>query len=425
MDQEYGFQPGWSPSVQPATKISAVSYDANTGMYTVTSTGKQYSVVSTLISYLRSKKYQNIGIPVPDDMWDELRLRAAKEAEDAKVNKKRRATLRKEEKRLKFQQDYDDIRLQSKSDSLYRRDLVICDEQEEVRYDCGACKVFIPQNGFLSHVSSSEHRRTVLNSTFEEDDKFIAAEKEAIQTTNSIHCTHCDKWIPSNSWEPHIIGKPHRRASGQTTAVVTSVGQPKSSLPVATAVGSSDSVVMDLSEANQNSVIEKFDSNAIPVFGCGEQMWEIGIGFSEAEYCHLPGYKTEMCVTDADSWGSSSKPGLVAGLVRDTNATSLGVLYTVTRPELEQLILNKKPHKLILVEAEHENGKCVAFRIPGEISPMTINSAAEKIASAVGPSGPNYNLLGRIQHEYQRQGWKDNYITKLMETCNGILWPNG
>eukprot|EP01060_Flectonema_neradi_P034064 TRINITY_DN5873_c1_g1_i1.p1 TRINITY_DN5873_c1_g1~~TRINITY_DN5873_c1_g1_i1.p1 ORF type:complete len:418 (+),score=70.52 TRINITY_DN5873_c1_g1_i1:57-1256(+) len=370
--------------------------------YLVPWTGMRGTSAIDVVAHLSSKRFTSKGYPpVPDSVWAALNAAALLEAESSKANKKRKATTRKEEKRQKVQQEYQDTRATLTVDTLYRKDVQVNERGDQIiRYDCGACKVFIPQVGFTSHVNSSEHRTCLESSHYVEDPSFLEAEKESLLQATSTWCEHCEKWILMGCWDSHVDGKSHRKAAG---------------LP-------------NLSEAMTRTaaeLISTFDPDNIPVFGYGEQQWDIGVPFTDAKYAHLSGFKTEMCVTDTTLWGTNTKPGLTSGLVPDPEAASLGVLYTINKTGFDKLRKARAAYKLIPVRAtcEGEGGDCITFTTSGDArADSDIQATAKAICAARGTAGSNYSLLTRIQHEYERQDWHDQYFTDLLAASDNILW---
>eukprot|EP01060_Flectonema_neradi_P026531 TRINITY_DN3554_c0_g1_i1.p1 TRINITY_DN3554_c0_g1~~TRINITY_DN3554_c0_g1_i1.p1 ORF type:complete len:448 (+),score=84.12 TRINITY_DN3554_c0_g1_i1:53-1345(+) len=416
-------------------------------VYTILATGTQCQTAKTTLAHLKSKKFVNKRVTVPDEIWASLQEQSEHEQAVARENRKRKIGTPKEKKRTRLQQEYLIDRERFGTDQLYRKDTQEGEDPSAIRYDCAVCGMYVAAHALIAHVASVEHKQKLAASSFDEDLLFIKAERETClqaerTAAGSKWCEPCQKWIGGPCWDNHVRGRSHiqmlpweeqqrlhnqqqqqRLSSYETHQDSYGSNIDKQYPAPPSAPGASYQHVPAAGGASATDLVNKFPANGVPLFCCGEDMWNTNVVFTAAEYTRLSGFRTQLCVPETQNWGTASNPALVAGLIRDPEAMSLGVCYIISRETLLGLIEEKKASNQNLVEATQDSEtypRCLTFTCqdPG----ISIGQAAQQVVSAAGVSGPNYNLLVRIQHEYERQDWKEDHFVNLMDATIRLIW---
>ena len=412
-------------------------------VYTIIATGTQCQTATTTLSHLKSRKFTNKKVTVPDEIWSSLQEQSEHEQAVARENRKRKIGTPKEKKRTRLQQEYLVDKSKFNVEGLYRKDVQDGNDSHCIKYDCSVCGMYVAAHALIAHVASVEHKQKLAVSTYDEDHLFIKAERETCLAAERVAagskwCDTCQKWIGGPCWVNHIKGKAHLQMlpweEQQRIQQLDYSQHPTQSDPYGVDIDRQypvtpalTSVQQPSSETSVLSIINKFPADSIPLFCCGEDMWNTSIVFTAAEYTRLKKYRTQMCIQETSEWGNPSKPALIAGLVEDEDAMSLGVCYLVSRDTLLQLVEEKKATFQTLVEATQDSEahhQCVTFKVNGVTNIPSVHQAAQQIVTATGSLGPNYALLIRIQHEYERQDWKENHFVELVRVTTRIMWPN-
>ncbi|KAJ9473296.1 hypothetical protein DIPPA_08085 [Diplonema papillatum] len=327
-------------------------------------------------------------------------------------------------KKIRRDEEYEFNKCAEANGTLYKK----VEDANGVKYDCAVCKMFVAAYAFYTHVVSQEHKNSVKNSKWEEDQAFIDAERQYCveaerQATGAVLCEPCKRYINPSCWEAHIKGKPHRHAQGLPPLATT----PTSSSTINTNTTRHPASAFRTGNDSVNGpLLDSFeDQENIPLFCVGEDMWKLDLTYNDANVAVVEEYKTEMCLIDQKRWGSKAGPAMGPALVFDPEKCALGVCYKITRATMNELCDVKKPENVKLVEVtvriEEEQTRAVAFCIKNHV-PIDVESTAKYVASAIGPQGANFGLLTRVVHELEKQDWKDPYFKDLLTACNKLIW---
>eukprot|EP01059_Diplonema_ambulator_P016342 TRINITY_DN2778_c0_g1_i4.p1 TRINITY_DN2778_c0_g1~~TRINITY_DN2778_c0_g1_i4.p1 ORF type:complete len:407 (+),score=110.30 TRINITY_DN2778_c0_g1_i4:286-1506(+) len=383
----------------------------NGSSYLIHATGTKCLTAVTTLDHLGSKKFQDTGAHVPQPLIDYLKQEGTRELRVAKDRKMRRVvdtTKEKKKKQKVLDYQYQKITGPVNPMDLYRK----IERGGDVKYDCSACEMLVAPHGFLSHVAFTQHKERLRSLGKTEDTAFIEREKAFCQeserkTAGSYHCDACDKWVTPQCWLAHAIGKTHFSKLGYSDC-----GQ--------------WNALLGMHEVPK--LLDSFKEDAaIPYFAVGEDMWDMTHPYFSASTGVLEGFQVLMCVSDYNNWGTQSHPGLVASLQADPTAVAHGVIYKVDRATMESFVKAKSTSEIGLAAIPIKTAKGKTYRALGfinrNISKVLPKQAAQRIATAFGGKGSNYSLVMRIVHEYEKQGWVDDYFLQLQQDCEDVLWP--
>jgi cation transport protein ChaC len=166
------------------------------------------------------------------------------------------------------------------------------------------------------------------------------------------------------------------------------------------------------------------------VFGYGSLMWRPGFEHVETRKARLFGYHRALCITSHIHRGTVEKPGLVLGL--DRGGSCLGLAFRVSgtrRDEVmaylrgRELITNVYHEKLLPLRLDSgEPVQAIAYVVDRRheqyAGTLDLNSAAERVSSARGMSGPNIDYVLNTLSHLQTLGIRDQWLESVAARLN-------
>ena len=297
---------------------------------------------ASLLSHLRSKKYEKVQSPVSQKVIAEVEARVEKEKAAKKTSGKKKLQEFLQKHNSKPKMSFADYAAEPGNRGTLYKVVPATKAGALDKIACHACENFFPTSGFLSHLTTTDHKVGLTSSRFSEDNDFIESMRDTCVQASRLaekvrHCATCNKDFAEHSWAAHLQGKKHRSGLGEQVELGgTDEGEFPSTLRRGE-VSEGDDAVRALSS---------FHESTVPVFVAGEDMWALPCGYSHAEVAVCGGVELQMCVADTSRWGSEENPAVLPALVRVPKGRTVGVCYTVTRKQAKQLI--KKNNQLNL-----------------------------------------------------------------------------
>lgn len=171
------------------------------------------------------------------------------------------------------------------------------------------------------------------------------------------------------------------------------------------------------------------------VFGYGSLLWKAGFDYDERLVGYIKGYRRVFYQANTDHRGTAAYPGRVVTLEAIEGAITWGAAYRVSGDDKEALVLSY----LDLREQEYDQKEHVNFYTADFLEtptvcnvlvyigssdkfknrfwagPAPLDEMAKQIARAVGPSGPNYEYLFRLEECLHELDCVDADICELAE----------
>ena len=338
----------------------------------------QTNCAQTLLSHLTSKKYEkNYGTVSPDAIT--VLEQSAEREKLARKGAGKRKLSEFLEKHNSKQLRFSDFAAESgNADTLYK--IVPATKADQLdKIACHACQTFYPTSGFISHLTTAQHREGLAASRFDEDDHFIESVREVcVQSSRHAqkvrHCDLCNKDIVETAWEQHAQGKQHRHKAGLAEPSADDAefngyrkkpfrdetGRlPNADLDASDLWFPSRVPLGEVAKACGKGTLERFTADTVPVFFAGEEIWETDPSFYKSvQWGILNGVSCEMLETDSQYYGTNVTPALGPTLVKDRDADTYGVCITMTTEAVREMI--KQKNKMV--------AKCACFS-PGGGSP--------------------------------------------------------
>ncbi|KAJ7215200.1 hypothetical protein O6H91_10G015000 [Diphasiastrum complanatum] len=169
------------------------------------------------------------------------------------------------------------------------------------------------------------------------------------------------------------------------------------------------------------------------IFGYGSLIWKAGFHYEDRIVGYIKGYRRVFYQGSTDHRGTPENPGRTVTLLPQEGAKCWGTAYRVCGPDAEQkLVLSY----LDLREKEYDVRESVDFftvestkpaisnvlvyigspnRINNKyyLGPAPLFDMASQIATAIGPAGPNYEYLFRLEEALLKIGHADEEIIEL------------
>ena len=192
----------------------------------------------------------------------------------------------------------------------------------------------------------------------------------------------------------------------------------KTTLPALTGVEQQRSLQQILDTKPKNS--------SIRVFGYGSLLWKPIISFRKYQKAILKGWSRQVCNWTIHARGTSSNPGLVFGLNKDTNGSCEGLVFEFYEksllPDLKNLWAQEMHSNLyhprwLPIFTQKEQYSVIAFVVnqnhPLYVSNIPDDEAADIICAASGIFGPCADYFTDTTTALKKMGLKDKNIENL------------
>ncbi|KAJ7551819.1 hypothetical protein O6H91_06G030300 [Diphasiastrum complanatum] len=177
------------------------------------------------------------------------------------------------------------------------------------------------------------------------------------------------------------------------------------------------------------------------IFGYGSLVWQAGFDYDERVIGFIKGYERVFHQGSTDHRGTRERPGRAVTIEPQEGTVCWGVAYRVSGQDAEQLVLSyldirEKQYDIkAYVDLYTDDasalpticGVLVYIASPDKIKnrnylgPAPLDQMANQIAKAIGPSGPNYEYLFRLEEALQDIGHADEGIIKLANEVRKLL----
>ncbi len=171
------------------------------------------------------------------------------------------------------------------------------------------------------------------------------------------------------------------------------------------------------------------------VFGYGSLMWNPGFEFEERVQARLTGYRRSLCVRSWVHRGTEARPGLVLGLDRGGSCRGIAfrvdpTLWPDTLAYLRERELVTKVYLERSVRLKFDDGRQVTGLTyvvdrahPQYGGAVTVEEAAQIVASAVGQSGPNPTYVANTAAHLREMGIRDHWLEGVVAAIEAIGQP--
>ncbi|KAH9558333.1 hypothetical protein CY35_06G003200 [Sphagnum magellanicum] len=177
------------------------------------------------------------------------------------------------------------------------------------------------------------------------------------------------------------------------------------------------------------------------VFGYGSLVWKAGFEYDERIIGYVKGYRRVFYQASTDHRGTKEYPGRTVTLEPKEGVITWGVAYRISGHDEESLVLSY----LDLREREYDvRAYLDFFTVESSVTPAIKNvlvyigsqnrmknrfylgpapleDMASQIAKAVGPAGPNYEYLFRLEEALGEIGCVDDELSELAKEVRKIL----
>ncbi|EFJ32554.1 hypothetical protein SELMODRAFT_85708 [Selaginella moellendorffii] len=177
------------------------------------------------------------------------------------------------------------------------------------------------------------------------------------------------------------------------------------------------------------------------VFGYGSLVWRAGFNYDERVVGYIKGYQRVFYQGNTDHRGTPENPGRCVTLLPKEESICWGAAYRVSGKDSEELVLSY----LELREKEYDVRAYIDFYTvdsPAQpalrgvlvyigsqnkqnnkyyLGPAPIEDMASQIARAVGPSGPNYEYLFRLEEALCEIGCAEDELIELANEVRKLL----
>ncbi|XP_024533786.1 gamma-glutamylcyclotransferase 2-3 [Selaginella moellendorffii] len=168
------------------------------------------------------------------------------------------------------------------------------------------------------------------------------------------------------------------------------------------------------------------------IFGYGSLIWKAGFNYDERVVGFIKGYRRVFHQGSTDHRGTPENPGRTATLEAHDGGICWGAAYRVSGHDNEQLVLSyldlreKQYDRKVFVDLYTESSSEPAItdvlvyiaspdkkKNPNYLGPADMKDMALQIATCVGPSGPNYEYIFRLEEALLEIGALDDELAKL------------
>ncbi len=162
------------------------------------------------------------------------------------------------------------------------------------------------------------------------------------------------------------------------------------------------------------------------IFGYGSLVWRAGFPFERRELAWVEGYSRRFWQGSTDHRGVPDAPGRVVTLIREPGARCLGMAYELRAAErdgvLEQLDYRERGgYERVETALSFFEGSAGARGLlylataanPNFLGPAPVETIAEQIRGAVGPSGPNPEYLTELARFLRNHGADEPHVFEL------------
>ncbi|MFY0990121.1 gamma-glutamylcyclotransferase [Halomonas sp. C05BenzN] len=183
---------------------------------------------------------------------------------------------------------------------------------------------------------------------------------------------------------------------------------------------------MTLDTTRLNRRMTHFDGHdEIWLFGYGSLIWKAGFPFQERRPAHIHGWVRRFWQGSHDHRGTPKAPGRVATLVREPGAVCHGMAYRITPEVLRPLDVREKNGYLREVirlhfdddRVEEASAEGLVYLATEDnaafLGDAPLDTIAEQIAMAHGPSGPNRDYLLNLAQALRELGVDDPHVFAL------------
>jgi cation transport protein ChaC len=160
------------------------------------------------------------------------------------------------------------------------------------------------------------------------------------------------------------------------------------------------------------------------VFAYGSLMWNPEIAFAEARPGFLHGYHRSFCLYSRDYRGTPERPGLVLGL--DRGGSCRGIVYRLPPDRVGETLdriwareMTGQVYRMRRVAVRTPHGAvaahaCVVRRAsPDYAGRLSLDEAAEVLATAVGGRGSGREYLANTVRHLEELGIRDGSLNRI------------
>ena len=179
------------------------------------------------------------------------------------------------------------------------------------------------------------------------------------------------------------------------------------------------------------------------LFGYGSLIWKADFEYQVRRPARLSGWQRRFWQGSHDHRGTPDNPGRVVTLVREPEATCVGMAYLISATKvaavLEHLDFREKngyqrfdaPINFIGTESARQQTSSEASEVKAlvyvatpdnfaHLGPATDEAIAEQIAKSVGPSGSNREYLLELHRALGDLGTSDAHINRLVDLVQNL-----
>jgi len=168
------------------------------------------------------------------------------------------------------------------------------------------------------------------------------------------------------------------------------------------------------------------------IFGYGSLMWDPGFRYLERTPALVRGYHRAFCINSNRWRGTPERPGLVLGL--DRGGACRGVAFLVAEADIEETLralwhreMRRRIYQPKLVRMrlpKKAEARCFTFvadpQHAGYAGELTIEEAAQRIATCCGARGPNLDYLTRTVEHLEALGVRDHNLLRVLEAVRAL-----
>lgn len=160
------------------------------------------------------------------------------------------------------------------------------------------------------------------------------------------------------------------------------------------------------------------DVDSVWLFGYGSLIYKVDFPYLECCRATLRGWSRRLWQGSQDHRGTPARPGRVATLVPQTDATCVGVAYRIAPATFAPLDVREKNgylrERVVLTLADGQTQPAITYIAPPAnaawLGPASDADIARRIAACSGPSGSNRDYVVRLATALCELGAKDPHI---------------